>query len=46
VKASKIQTEASGDRDKGRVINKRDNADNASAPRIKPSIQIKKENEG
>lgn len=44
VKASKIQTGASGDR--GRVINKKDNADNASAPRIKPSIQIKKENEG
>ena len=30
----------------GRVINKKDNADIASAPRIKPSIQIKKENEG
>jgi cell fate regulator YaaT (PSP1 superfamily) len=44
VKAPQIQTEASGDR--GRVINKKDNADNASAPRIKPSIQIKKENEG
>ena len=26
----------------GRVINKKDNADNASAPRTKPSIQIKK----
>jgi cell fate regulator YaaT (PSP1 superfamily) len=53
---SQIQTEASGDRgqgnnqgprsSQGRVINKKDNADTASAPRTKPSIQIKKGNEG